>query len=163
MRWSYSQFLPVKNGGHAQKLPRMHVPPFLQQLRLCSATTKAKTPNLSAAACITKTAANSRETGSGGQQSPTLGEQTFPSGPRTHWSHLQTPAAAPSEPLVVAPVPLSLFEQVTQTRLSIWLCIPASASHQQTNTKSLNKHGKMTEEPQMRSKTSKSKCGRVSF
>ena len=36
-RWSYSQFLPVKNGGQAQKLPRMQVPPFLQQLRLCSA------------------------------------------------------------------------------------------------------------------------------
>lgn len=37
MRWSYSQLRPVKNGGQAQKLPRMHVPPFLQQLRLCSA------------------------------------------------------------------------------------------------------------------------------
>lgn len=45
MRWSYSQFLPVKNGGHAQKLPRMQVPPFLQQLRLCSAATTAKTRN----------------------------------------------------------------------------------------------------------------------
>lgn len=45
-RWSYSQFLPVKNGGHAQKLPRMQVPPFLQQLRLCSAAAAAaKTRN----------------------------------------------------------------------------------------------------------------------
>lgn len=34
MRWSYSQFLPVKNRGQAQKLPRIQVPPFLQQLRL---------------------------------------------------------------------------------------------------------------------------------
>lgn len=33
-RVSYSQLLPVKKGGQAQKLPRMHVPPFLQQLRL---------------------------------------------------------------------------------------------------------------------------------
>ena len=32
---SYSQLRPVKYGGHAQKLPKMQVPPFLQQSRLC--------------------------------------------------------------------------------------------------------------------------------
>lgn len=37
-RSSYSQLLPVKYFGQAQKLPKMHVPPFLQQVRLCLAT-----------------------------------------------------------------------------------------------------------------------------
>lgn len=34
-RSSYSQLRPVKYLGQAQKLPKMHVPPFLQQVRLC--------------------------------------------------------------------------------------------------------------------------------
>lgn len=34
LRSSYSQLLPVKCFGHAQKLPRIHVPPFWQQLLL---------------------------------------------------------------------------------------------------------------------------------
>lgn len=37
-RSSYSQLRPVKYFGQAQKLPKMHVPPFLQQVRLCLAT-----------------------------------------------------------------------------------------------------------------------------
>lgn len=36
-RSSYSQLRPVKCFGQAQKLPRMQVPPFLQQFRLCVA------------------------------------------------------------------------------------------------------------------------------
>lgn len=36
MFWLYSQLRPVKNGGHVQKVPRIQVPPFLQQLRLSS-------------------------------------------------------------------------------------------------------------------------------
>lgn len=40
---SYSQLRPVKCFGQAQKLPKMQVPPFLQQVRLCLATGTRKT------------------------------------------------------------------------------------------------------------------------
>lgn len=39
-RSSYSQLRPLKCLGQAQKLPSMHLPPFLQQSRLCLAPAK---------------------------------------------------------------------------------------------------------------------------
>lgn len=150
MRWSYSQLRPVKNGGHAQKLPRMQVPPFLQQLRLCSA------PMWKNKKTCWETATNI-----------SLLIQSFP------LTQLQSPCVWVCMPakLVItgsavvfiywSQVPVRKYEGPSRV---LSFCLPVSvsvrykpespsgstflstsASHQHTNTESQNKHLKITE------------------